>query len=37
MNKVQLDQLESSNKAKEEFKKFRDEIQKNEVEVVTYK
>ena len=37
MNKVQEDQMQSSNKAKEEFKRFRDEIQKNDVEVVTYK
>ena len=37
MNKVQLDQQQSSNQAKDEFRKFRDEIVKNDVEVVSYK
>jgi hypothetical protein len=37
MNKVQLDQLQSSNQAKEEFWRFRDNIERHEVEVLTYK
>ena len=37
MNKVQLDQIESSKQAKEEFHRFREEIIKHGVEVVSYK
>ena len=36
MNKVQLDQLQSSTKAKDEFKRFREQIQKADIEVETY-
>lgn len=32
-----MDQAQSSQKAKEEFLKFADEIRKNEVDVVVYK
>ncbi len=37
MNKVQLNQLQSSQKAKDEFFQFRENIHKNHIDVVTYK
>ena len=37
MNKVQIDQQESTKKAIDEFKKFRDTIEQNGIEVTTYK
>ena len=36
MNNVQMDQLQSSQKAKEEFHRFADEIRKNDIDVVAY-
>ena len=37
MNKVQMDQAQSSQQAKDEFKRFADEIRKNDIDVVVYK